>query len=61
MRKNLIYAVGSAIIVVALSSTLSNLCGVGKRVLHAIPDLAWNFYAVSARPGLPQLDWQLGE
>src|SRR5215468_4799760 len=34
-----------------LSSTLSNSCGLGKRILHAIPDLAWNFYAISVRPG----------
>ena len=26
-----------------LSSSLSNSCGLGKRILHAVPDLAWNF------------------
>src|ERR1700757_3173265 len=34
-----------------LSLTLAELCGVGERVLHTAPDMARNFYTVSARPG----------
>ena len=34
----------------ALSLTLANLCGVGERVFDAAPNMARNFYAVSARP-----------
>jgi hypothetical protein len=33
-----------------LSSTLANLSGVGESVLHASPDMAGNFYTVSAWP-----------
>src|SRR5450830_1686689 len=34
-----------------LSLTLADLGGVGERILHAVPDTAGNFDAVSARPG----------
>jgi hypothetical protein len=33
-----------------LSSTLANSCGVGERIRHAVPDMAWNFDSVSVRP-----------
>jgi hypothetical protein len=34
----------------SLSSILANLSGVGECVLHASPDMAGNFYTVSAWP-----------
>src|SRR5262245_20250648 len=34
-----------------LSSTLADLGGVREGVLHSVPDMAGNFYTVSARPG----------
>lgn len=40
-----------AVIVPALSSTLADLGGVGERILHAVPKMAWNFDTISARPG----------
>ncbi len=33
-----------------LSSTLANSYGVGERIRHAVPDMAWNFDSVSVRP-----------
>ena len=34
-----------------LNSTLADLGGVCERILRAVPDMAGNFDAVSARPG----------
>ncbi|MGY3613818.1 shikimate kinase [Bradyrhizobium sp. USDA 10063] len=34
-----------------LSLTLAELCGVGESVLHAVPDMAGNFYGISVRLG----------
>jgi hypothetical protein len=34
-----------------LSLTLPELDGVGEHILHGLSDMAWNFNAVSARPG----------
>jgi hypothetical protein len=39
------------LIIHELTSTLAGSCGVGERVSHAVPNLARNFDAVSARPG----------
>jgi hypothetical protein len=33
-----------------LSLTLADLGGVCESILHAAPDMDWNFYTVSARP-----------
>jgi hypothetical protein len=33
-----------------LRSTLANSYGVGERIRHAVPDMAWNFDSVSVRP-----------
>jgi hypothetical protein len=33
-----------------LSLTLADLGGEGEGILHALPDMAWNFDTVSARP-----------
>src|SRR5208283_998210 len=41
----------SSILLPCLSSTLANSCGVGERIRHAVPDMAWNFDSVSVRPG----------
>ena len=34
-----------------ISLTLTDLCGVGERIFHALPDMARDFYTVPARPG----------
>jgi hypothetical protein len=34
-----------------LSSSLAKSCGVGERMRYAVPDMAWNFDTISARPG----------
>ena len=34
-----------------LSLTLANSCGVSECIFHSVPDMARNFYTVSARPG----------
>jgi len=36
---------------ILLSLTLADLCGVGERIFHALPDMARDFYTVPARPG----------
>src|SRR5271156_1895357 len=34
-----------------LSLALAYLCGVSECIFHSVPDMAGNFYTVSARPG----------